>query len=67
MVKRTPDHRADANVPMSAAQADELKQLAFDAYEPEAFQAQLTAAQAALRIEMLKAKLKLLDTPPHTL
>lgn len=52
---------------MSAAQADQLRQLAFDAYEPEAFQQQLTAAEAERRIEALRAKLKLLDGPPHTL
>jgi hypothetical protein len=56
-----------ANAPMSTAQANELRQLAIDAYEPDAFQQQLTAAEAERRIETLKAKLKLLDGPPHTL
>lgn len=56
-----------ANAPMSAVQADELKQLAFEAYEPDAFRRQLSAAEAERRIEALRAKLRLLDGPPHTL
>jgi hypothetical protein len=53
--------------PMSAEQAAALRQLAFDAYEPDAFAPILTQAEAACRIAMLQAKLKLLDGPPHTL
>jgi hypothetical protein len=53
--------------PMTAEQAVRLKQLSIDAYEPDAFKPDLTQAQAALRIAMLSAKLKLLDGPPHTL
>jgi hypothetical protein len=53
--------------PMTPEQAAELKQLAIDAYEPDAFKHHLTASDAAQRIAMLKAKLKLLDEPPHTL
>lgn len=67
MTRQKSSRSANANGPMSAAQANELKQLAFDAYEPDAFQQQLTAAEAERRIETLKAKLKLLDGPPHTL
>jgi hypothetical protein len=52
---------------MTAAQAALLRQLARDSYEPEAFSAQLTQTEAAKRIAMLKAKLKLQDEPPHTL
>ncbi len=53
--------------PMTAEQAARLKQLAYDAYEPEAFQKRLTQAEAQRRIAMLSAKLALLDAPPHTL
>ncbi len=52
---------------MTPAQRAELRVLAQAAYEPEAFSEQLTQTEAAERIAMLKAKLKLLDAPPHTL
>ena len=52
---------------MTPAQQAELRALAEAAYEPQAFSEQLTQTQAAERIAMLKAKLKLLDAPPHTL
>lgn len=52
---------------MTAEQMALLRQLAQDAYEPEAFSAQLTQTEAARRIAALKAKLILLDAPPHTL
>ena len=41
-------------------------QMTFDAYEPEAFSPNLTKAEAARRIDMLQAKLKLMSEPPHT-
>ena len=44
-----------------------MKRLAQDAFEPDAFRPNLTRAEADERIAMLKAKLKLLDGPPHTL
>jgi hypothetical protein len=56
-----------ANQPMTPAQAAKLKRLAEAAYELEAFQPNLTRAEADLRIAMLTAKLRLLDEPPHTL
>jgi DUF3072 family protein len=56
-----------ADRPMTAQQAATLKQLAEAAYDLEAFQPNLTRAEADLRIAMLTAKLKLLDEPPHTL
>jgi hypothetical protein len=56
-----------ANQPMTAEQAATLKRLAEAAHELEAFQPNLRRAEAALRIAMLTAKLKLLDGPPHTL
>ena len=57
----------DGNRPMTAAQWGTLKRLAQDAFEPDAFKPNLTRAEADERIAMLKAKLKLLDGPPHTL
>lgn len=50
---------------MTADQANLLRQLAFDAYEPEAFSPSLTKAEAEERIAMLQAKLKLMGEPPH--
>ncbi len=58
--------RAD-NDRMTAEQASLLRKLAIDAYELDAFQSNLTRAEADKRIAMLKAKLKLMDEPPHTL
>jgi hypothetical protein len=54
-------------LPMTAEQAARLKQLAIDAYEPDAFKLNLTQAEAQRRIAVLSAKLPLLDEPPHTL
>jgi len=59
------DHMQAAR--MSQAQAAELKQLSAAAFEPDAFKPNLGAAEAARRIAALKAKLRLLDEPPHTL
>jgi hypothetical protein len=52
---------------MTAGQAALLRRLAHDAYEPDAFGTQLTQTEAAKRIAMLEAKLKLQGEPPHTL
>ena len=56
-----------AGAPMTAAQLTELKKLAEDAFEPDAFGPHLTQGEAAQRIAALRAKLKLQDGPPHTL
>lgn len=56
-----------ADQPMSAAQAATLKQLSFDAYEPDAFSEHLTQSEAERRIVSLRAKVKRIDAPPHTL
>ncbi len=56
----------DRHEPMSAGQRALLKQLAEEAYEPEAFDATLTRAEAAVRIRALEAKLANLSEPPHT-
>ena len=53
--------------PMTPEQAATLKQLAKAAYELDAFKPNLTRAEADIRIAALKAKLKLLGGPPHTL
>lgn len=50
---------------MTSEQAAVLKKLAFDAYEPEAFSPSLTKAEADQRIDMLRAKLRLMGEPPH--
>ena len=55
------------NAPMSAEQAACLKSLSEQALEPEAFKRNLDAAEAARRIAALRAKLALMDGPPHTL
>jgi Protein of unknown function (DUF3072) len=52
---------------MTMEQAKLLKQLAQETYEPQAFKPNLTQAEAARRIATLRAKLKLLGEPPHTL
>ena len=55
-----------AVTPMSAEQAAVLRKLAFDAYEPEAFKPNLTQLEAERRIDVLRAKMKLISDPPHT-
>jgi hypothetical protein len=52
---------------MSPEQARQLKALAIEAYDPGAFHEKLSSPEAARRIAALRAKLKLLDGPPHTL
>jgi hypothetical protein len=52
---------------MTDAQAARLKQLAEQAFEPDAYKPTLERAEAARRIAALEAKLRLLDAPPHTL
>jgi len=62
-----PEDRVNAaQAPMAPAQAAELKQLAEEAFEPDAFDPSLTQAEAGERIRALKAKLRLLSEPPHT-
>lgn len=55
-----------ADAPMSADQERTLRELAKDALELDAFSRALTRTEAAQRIAMLKAKLKLMSEPPHT-
>jgi hypothetical protein len=53
--------------PMTDAQATELKRLSDAAFEPEAFKHNLDEVEANRRMAALKAKLRLMDEPPHTL
>lgn len=57
---------ADSGAPMSAEQAALLKRLSHEAYDFEAFSPHLSQAEAARRIAVLQAKLKLQSYPPHT-
>jgi len=59
------DQTISEQEPMTAAQAAELKGLAEEALESDAFGSSLTKAEAAKRIKALKAKLRLLSEPPH--
>ena len=59
--------KTDTVAVMTDKQAVLLRELAIYTYEPEAFRPNLTKAEAELRINVLKAKLKLMAEPPHTL
>jgi hypothetical protein len=61
-----PKKKLDTVARMTPEQANLLRRLAFDAYEPEAFSPKLTSAEAEQRIDVLQAKLKLMSEPPHT-
>jgi hypothetical protein len=71
--KKTQDRNArprpddEPGARMTAEQCALLRKLAFDGYEPDAFSPHLSRQEAARRIAMLEAKLRLLDGPPHTL
>jgi hypothetical protein len=51
---------------MTSAQASSLKTLSEQAREPEAYDPELTKAEASRRIDALRAKLQLASDPPHT-
>jgi hypothetical protein len=51
---------------MTEEQSSLLKALATDALEPDAFRPRLSRSEAACRINALRAKLRLMDGPPHT-
>ncbi len=65
--RRQPILATGAGDLMTAEQAALLRRLARDGYEPDAFSSHLTCKEAAIRIAMLQAKLKLQGEPPHTL
>jgi hypothetical protein len=62
-----PKRKKDTVEVMTDKQAALLRELAVNAYEPEAFRPNLTKAEAELRINVLKAKLNFMGEPPHTL
>ena len=64
--EKDPDDWVSGHEPMTGAQTSYLKTLSQQAYEFDAFSDRLTKAEASKRIDALKAKLKLLDGPPHT-
>lgn len=55
-----------ADAPMTEEQATELRRLAHEAFDLEAFGEHLTQSEAARRIATLQAKLRLQGEPPHT-
>lgn len=57
----------ESEAPMAEDQLKILKQLAQNSFELDAFDPNLTREQIEWRIAALKAKLILLDEPPHTL
>jgi hypothetical protein len=63
--KKDPDDWVSGDDPMTGAQVSYLKSLAEEAHELDAFSERLTKAEASKRIDVLKAKLKLFDGPPH--
>jgi hypothetical protein len=62
---KDPDDWISGDDPMTGAQVSYLKTLSEEAHEPEAFSERLTKAEASKRIEVLRAKLRLFDGPPH--
>lgn len=62
----TPIMARKSSTLMTVLQAKELRRLALDAYELEAYSPNLTKAEAEMRIRVLRAKLKLMSEPPHT-
>jgi hypothetical protein len=52
--------------PMTGAQASYLKTLSEQARDPQAYDPELTRAEASRRIDALKARLRLPSEPPHT-
>ena len=63
---KDPDLGGSGDEPMTDAQASYLRTLSEQAYEPDAFSERLSVAEASKRIDILQAKLKLFDGPPHT-
>jgi hypothetical protein len=57
---------ASGGEPMTGAQASYLKTLSEQAREPEAYDPELTKAEASRRIDALEAKLRIASDPPHT-
>ena len=66
-MEKDPEQWVSGDDPITGAQASYLKTLSEQAMEPEAFDETITKAEASKRIDALKAKLRLLDGPPHSL
>jgi hypothetical protein len=64
-MEKDPDQWVSGGEPMTGAQASYLKTLTEEAREPDAYSDHLTKSEASKRIDMLKAKLKLMSEPPH--
>ena len=64
--EKDPDEWVSGHDPMTGAQASYLKTLSEEAREPDAYSENLSKAEASKRIDMLRAKLRLYDGPPHT-
>jgi hypothetical protein len=65
-MEKNPDQWVSGDDPITGAQASYLKTLSEQALEPQAYDETITKAEASKRIDALKAKLRLLDGPPHT-
>lgn len=65
-MEKDPEDWVSGDDPITPAQASYLKTLSEQALEPQAYDETLTKAEASKRIDALKAKLGLLDGPPHT-
>lgn len=64
--EKNPSDWVSGGEPMTGAQASYLKTLTEQAREPEAYDPELTKAEASRRIDAMKAKLGLASDPPHT-
>ena len=56
-MEKDPEDWVSGDEPMTGAQASYLKTLSEQAHEPQAFDPQLTKAEASKRIDALKARL----------
>lgn len=64
--EKDPSDWVSGDDPMTGAQASYLKTLSEQARDPQAFDPDLTKAEASRRIDALKAKLQKASDPPHT-
>jgi Protein of unknown function (DUF3072) len=64
--EKDPADWVSGDEPMTGAQASYLKTLSEQARDPQAYDPELTRAEASRRIDALKARLRLPSEPPHT-
>jgi hypothetical protein len=64
--EKDPSDWVSGGDPMTAAQASYLKTLSEQARDPQAFDPDLTKAEASRRIDALRAKIQKASDPPHT-